>query len=187
MEKDKKNGPLCGNTATTKEAGTVLTTEILASFDAAVKRHDLPTVLACTGLVPKEAVKALQECFPKLDKTILSKCSRPEKYGCVLHPRGYTLFRERLGAAPEIGGDEEPAQDQQNPRKRDQHRLKYRISARLPEAQYKLLQRYISLDGYATTQDWLSAQARTYIKRMGAKYGRDDITVTSPIDFIKEN
>lgn len=174
MEQGKNNGPLCGNTATTEEAGTDFTAEIVASFDAAVKRHDLPTVLACSGLIPKEAVKTLQECFPKLDKTILSKCSRPEKYGCVLHPRGYALLRERLDIPPAPdGGDTDTAPPPQPPHKKDQHRHKCRISARLPEEQYKLLQQYIRIDGYGTTQDWLAAQARAYIKRMGAKYGKE--------------
>ena len=51
--------------------------------------------------------------------------------------------------------------------KKDAHRLTCRISARLETADYKALQRLIEAEGYATTQDWLTATVRRYIAEAG--------------------
>ena len=51
--------------------------------------------------------------------------------------------------------------------KKDAHRLTCRISARLETADYEALQRLIEAEGYATTQDWLTATVRRYIAEAG--------------------
>ena len=51
--------------------------------------------------------------------------------------------------------------------KKDAHRLTCRISARLETADYEALQRLIEAEGYATTQDWLTATVRRYITEAG--------------------
>ena len=62
---------------------------ILQAFDAAVKAHDLKNALGLLEMKPQDTVALMQGMFPSFDKTVLSKCSKPEKYGCVLHPAGY--------------------------------------------------------------------------------------------------
>lgn len=88
---------------------------ILPQFSAAVKRHDLRTALNVLTLQPREAVELLSRSFPSFDKTVLSKCSNPEKYGCVLHPAGYDALRTLI---KEEDAPEQEQQDPQQPRKR---------------------------------------------------------------------
>lgn len=82
---------------------------ILPQFEAAVKEHDLRSALGILDLLPKDAVKLLRRSFPSFDKTVLSKCCNPVKYGCVLHPDGYATLRNL------IKKDGEPEQAQQTP------------------------------------------------------------------------
>lgn len=144
---------------------------ILPQFSAAVKRHDLRTALNVLTLQPREAVELLSRSFPSFDKTVLSKCSNPEKYGCVLHPAGYAALRTLIK-------DDAPAQEQQDPqqprkrRKSSTHKFNCRVAGRLPDEKYVLLQRYIRMEGYETTQDWVTAQVDAYLKEMEVKYGK---------------
>lgn len=139
---------------------------ILSPYDEFVKRHDLKNILALADMSPKSAVDLLREKFPSFDKTILSKCCKPEKYGCVLHPDGYTALHDRIA-------DEEPQEASSTPQKRrksSRHKFTFRVSGRLPDGKYLLLQRYIRLDGYTTTQAWVADQVDAYLQRMEVKY-----------------
>lgn len=144
---------------------------ILPQFQAAVKAHDLRTAIAVLDLPPKDAVDLLRQSFPSFDKTVLSKCCNPDKYGCVLHPDGYTVLRELI----KDGGEAEPAQEEPPaPRKRRKssaHKFTCRVAGRLPDEKYLRLQRYIRMEGYETTQDWVTAQVDAYLKEMEVKYG----------------
>lgn len=59
------------------------------------------------------------------------------------------------------------SREQRKAAKKDAHRLTCRISARLETADYEALQQLIAADGYATTQDWLTAIVRRYIAKAG--------------------
>lgn len=142
---------------------------ILSLYDESVKSHDLKNILALADMSPKSAVELLREKFPSFDKTVLSKCCKPEKYGCVLHPDGYTALHDRI-----VG--EEPQKTSPVPQKRrksSRHKFTFRVSGRLPDGKYLRLQRYIRLDGYTTTQDWVADQVDAYLKDMEAKYGSE--------------
>lgn len=155
MKNEKGAAPLAQDDSKAKNHAC-----ILQDFDAAVKAHDLKSALGLLEMKPQDAVKLMQAQFPSFDKTVLSKCSKPEKYGCVLHPAGYSALRSKAAGAllPEA-------------KKRFRHRLTRQVSGRLSERKYELLQRYIRLDGYETTQDWVAAQVDKYIGRMIEKYG----------------
>lgn len=142
---------------------------ILPAYEESVKCHDLKNVLVLADLAPKSAVELLRSMFPSFDKTVLSKCCNPEKYGCVLHPDGYAALRRQIAD----GGDnpQETPPVPKDRRKSSRHKFTFRVSGRLPDGKYLRLQRYIRLDGYATTQDWVADQVDAYLKRMEAKYG----------------
>ncbi len=142
---------------------------ILPQFEAAVKKHDLRSTLGVLNLLPKGAVEILRRSFPSFDKTVLSKCCNPAKYGCVLHPDGYAALRGL------IKRDEEPESQQMPPaapqrRKSSTHKFTCRVAGRLPDGKYLLLQRYIRMEGYETTQDWVTAQVDAYLTEMEVKY-----------------
>lgn len=143
---------------------------ILQAFDAAVKVHDLKSVLGLLEMKPQDTVELMRGMFPSFDKTVLSKCGKPEKYGCVLHPAGYDVLRGMAAEAEETSQREAPPEPQK-PKKRFRHKLTRQVAGRLSERKYETLQHYIRLDGYETTQDWVTAQVDTYIGRMIEKYG----------------
>lgn len=146
-------------------------TSILPQFREAVKAHDLKTALALADMPPRDAVELLRSKFPSFDKTVLSKCCNPYKYGCVLHPDGYTALRERIGydVEPELPQERLPEPRQR--RKSSSHKFTRRVAGRLPDEKYLRLQRYIRMEGYETTQDWVTAQVDSFIKEMEVKYG----------------
>lgn len=144
---------------------------ILPQFKEAVKAHDLKTVLSLADMSPKDAVELLGSKFPSFDKTVLSKCCNPSKYGCVLHPDGYTALRERIGEdeVPEL--PQETAPEPHKRRKSSDHKFTCRVAGRLPDEKYMRLQRYIRMEGYETTQNWVTAQVDSFIREMELKYG----------------
>lgn len=146
-------------------------TDILPQFREAVKVHDLKNVLVLADMQPRDAVELLRSKFPSFDKTVLSKCCNPSKYGCVLHPDGYTALRGRIGSGDEQELPQETPPEPQKRRKSSGHKFTCRVAGRLPDEKYLRLQRYIRMEGYETTQDWVTAQVDAYLKEMEVKYG----------------
>ena len=142
---------------------------ILPQFRDAVKAHDLKKALELSELQPRDAVEILGRKFPSFDKTVLSKCCNPAKYGCVLHPDGYAALREKIPDDGELP-QESPSEPSKR-RKTSDHKFTHRVAGRLPDEKYMRLQRCIRLDGYKTTQDWVSAQVDAYLKERDEKYG----------------
>ena len=155
---------------------------IIPDFEAAVKQHDLRTVLNLTELSHRDSVALLRKQFPSFDKTVLSKCIRADKYGCVLHPDGYAAIRNLFGgtaAKADLAPDDAPPAEETTPaaeqKKRSshgRHRHKCRVAGRLPDDKYIKLQKYIEMEGYETTQDWVTAQVDAFLDQMEAKYGK---------------
>ena len=106
----------------------------------------------------KDMVAVVQQIYPKYDKTVQSKCENGEIYGVSLRPDAMAALYAHF--APEVV-------EQRKAAKKDAHRLTCRISARLETADYEALQQLIAADGYATTQDWLTAIVRRYIAKAG--------------------
>ena len=96
----------------------------------------------------------VQAIYPKYDKTVQSKCENGDAYGVSLRPDAMAALYAHF--APELAEGRKAV-------KKDAHRLTCRISARLETADYEALQRLIEAEGYATTQDWLTATVRRYI------------------------
>lgn len=144
---------------------------ILPAFNAAVKAHNIKSALELLNMKPQDTVELLRKQFPSFDKTVLSKCGNSEKYGCVLHPAGYEILRIIATKADGAATSQDAPPEQDIPKKRYRHKMTRQVSGRLSERKYETLQHYIRLDGYETTQDWVTAQVDTYIGRMIEKYG----------------
>ncbi len=106
----------------------------------------------------KDMVAVVQAIYPKYDKTVQSKCENGDAYGVSLRPDAMAALYAHF--APELAEGRKAV-------KKDAHRLTCRISARLETADYEALQRLIEAEGYATTQDWLTATVRRYIAEAG--------------------
>lgn len=103
-------------------------------------------------------VAVVQAIYPKYDKTVQSKCENGDAYGVSLRPDAMAALYAHF--APELAEGRKAV-------KKDAHRLTCRISARLETADYEALQRLIEAEGYATTQDWLTATVRRCIAEAG--------------------
>ena len=90
--------------------------------------------------------------------SVQSKCENGDAYGVSLRPDAMAALYSHF--APELAEGRKAV-------KKDAHRLTCRISARLETADYEALQRLIEAEGYATTQDWLTATVRRYIAEAG--------------------
>ena len=102
----------------------------------------------------KEMVEVVKEIYPKYDKTMQSKCERGDEYGIQLRHDAMNALYERF----------DPEQLTKSKKKKgDGHIYTCRISCRLPDADYLLLQMYAKSDGYLTMQDWLTDQVQNYL------------------------
>ena len=120
--------------------------------------NELRSLCIELGLPARDMVAVVQELYPEYDKTVQSKCENGDAYGVSLRPDAMAALYAHF--APELVESRKTA-------KKDAHRLTCRISARLETADYEELQRLIAAEGYATTQDWLTATVRRYIAEAG--------------------
>lgn len=146
---------------------------IIADFDAAVNRGDADAALSIAGIQTRQAAELLKSRFPKLDKSVISRCKKPELYGCRLHEDGYTIIRMA------VFGDGEAVATPQEREKRTGvgkhtsggHRFKCRLSCRLPDERYEEFKECIAEDGYATVNDALLTLVLSYIERKRGSHG----------------
>lgn len=108
----------------------------------------------------KEMVEVVQTIYSGFDKTVLSKCENVEKYGISLRPDAMKALYAKF--APDI-------LEATKRRKGERHRLTCRISGRLETPVYEALQQHIQADGFATTQEWVTAMALRYISEKEGK------------------
>lgn len=101
----------------------------------------------------KDMLAVVRTIYPKYDKTIQSKCEHGEDYGIQLRPDAMAALVAKF--APDLlTAGKRPS--------RDRHRLAHRISCRLPEAEFDLLQQRVRADGH-TVQSWLTEVVRQYL------------------------
>lgn len=129
---------------------------------------DLKEFLVQSGTQPKDAVKAIRGLFPSFDKTLLSKCTKPWKYGVVLHPDGFRLLRTLYPQIPEAAGAD-GENSRVGSRRSGKHKFTCRVQGRLSDAKFRLLQRAISEDGYATVNEWVVEQVDNYLEKKGCR------------------
>lgn len=154
------------------ESSSSDSSHILTDFDAAVNRGDADAALQIAGMQTREAADLLRDRFPKLDKTVISKCRKPELYGCRLHEDGFTIIRMTVFGDDPHG--EAPQETEHNPgrkHKSGEHRFKCRLSCRLPDEKYEAFLGCIKEDGYATVNDALLTLVLAYIERKRGAHG----------------
>ena len=110
-------------------------------------------------LPAKVMVEVVRDIYPKYDKTMQSKCERGNEYGIQIRPDAMDALYARF----------DPEQLTKTKKKKgDGHKYTCRISCRLPDEQYLLLQKHTKADGYRTMQDWLTDQVKKYLIQKGA-------------------
>ena len=79
---DKERAALLAQT----RPGEQIPADIIADLQASVNDDELDQLITDSKLKPGEVIAAVRQYFPSFDKTLLSKCRNPKKYGVVLHP-----------------------------------------------------------------------------------------------------
>lgn len=159
--KRKKRSPRCiGNDLGQMLTHSQFTNRSVRSQEVrgATVAEELRELRLSKQIPAKDMVAVVQAIYPKYDKTVQSKCENGDAYGVSLRPDAMAALYSHF--APELAESRKTA-------KKDAHRLTCRISARLETADYEALQRLIEAEGYATTQDWLTATVRRYIAEAG--------------------
>ena len=106
------------------------------------------------GISAKDLVAVIQQVHPRYDKTLQSKVESGE-YGITLSPEAMERVAQQF---PELQAPKRPG---------DRHRLKCRLTTRLPEAEYNALCAAARADGYATMQDCITELVRQYLYARG--------------------
>jgi len=107
-------------------------------------------------LPAKEMVAVVRGMYPKYDKTMQSKCERGDEYGVRIRQDALEALYAKFDPGRLIKDKKQAA---------DGHKLKCRISCRLPDDVYAELQQFIKADGFKTTQDWLTHTVERYLRR----------------------
>ena len=116
------------------------------------KGNELRKLRLEKNIPAKDMVVVVRAIYPKYDKTMQSKCENGDEYGVSLRPDAMNALYEQFA----------PEQLAKKP-KRDNHRLKGRVSCRLEDADFSALQQRMSKDGYTTAQNLLTELVRQYL------------------------
>lgn len=92
--RNKKGAALLAQTRPQKNEPSV----IISTISDDVK---LKGLLSRTSMTRKELIRTIREYFPLFDKTALSKCLNPQKYGVVLHPEALDILTAGVEIEPE--------------------------------------------------------------------------------------
>lgn len=118
--------------------------------------EDLRELRISKQIPAKKMVAVVRQLYPKYDKTMQSKCERGDEYG----------IRIREDALEALYATFAPERLEQKQVKRSSgHKLKCRISCRLPDEVHEELLEFIKADGFKTMQDWLTDTVEKYIRR----------------------
>lgn len=107
-----------------------------------------------SGVSVKDMVEVVQTIYPKYDKTLQSKCENGADYGVELKADAMEALRDAFL----------PSSEGSAPVKKENRRLTCRIYGRLTDKAYEQLQQAMEIDGYATTQDWMTAVVGWYLR-----------------------
>lgn len=97
-----------------------------------------------SGLKLDALADIVKEVHPNFDKTLLSKCENPEKYGVKLD---YQTFKLLYQAADPEGWEKYK-------RHTDGHRLRKRVYFRMSDETFDRLKQQLKGDGYTSFQEW---------------------------------
>lgn len=113
-----------------------------------------------TGAMAKDMALVVREKFPKFNRQLLSQCEQWDKYGVIIHPDGLKAVCEAYGlvltATPDIPitvEGETPA-----PKKVENRKLGRKLTFRVTNGDFEILQKRVQEDGFDSVQAWLYAK-----------------------------
>lgn len=148
--KQKEDGLLQQNHPQTKESDN----SIPSTAEKVKPSNPLRDLRLQSGATAKDMVEVVQTLYPKYDKTLQSKCENGDDYGVELKADAMEVLRTAF-----LPDSVTPV-----PIKKENRRLTCRIYGRLTDDAYERLQQAMETDGYATTQDWVTAIVGWYLR-----------------------
>lgn len=112
------------------------------------ERSELSLFRCAAGLTALEVVRLLKPHFPLIDKTVISKAEHGDLYGVELNPKAWDILKEVYPIAYN------KAINKAQKRKADRHKKTRRLSVRLSEERFLMLQQQMQAEGI-TAQEFL--------------------------------
>lgn len=110
-----------------------------------------------TGVLAKDVAAVVQNRFPKFNRQLLSQAEAYEKYGVIIHPDGLRAICDSYGVRllETSIQDEDPKPSKKKPERR---KLGRKLTFRMTNGDYEVLQKRVQEDGFDSIQAWLYAK-----------------------------
>lgn len=118
----------------------------------------LKEIREATGMMAKDVAPVVANRFPKFNRQLLAQAESFEKYGVIIHPDGLRAICEAYGIRldkPEI-----PIEVKKDPiaKKTDRRKLGRKLTFRMTNGDFEVLQKRVQDDGFESVQAWLYAK-----------------------------
>lgn len=134
-----------------------------ATSSTAIVANRTPNVNDClrireirvdTGAMAKDAALVVRDVFPKFNRQLLAQCEAWEKYGVILHPEALDVICAAYGVSlPD--GPSEAVITARRPRKQANRKLARKLTFRMKDEDYTLLEQRVRESGCQSSQEWL--------------------------------
>ena len=125
--------------------------------------HRVPDVNDCmrlreirmnTGAMAKDAALVVRDVFPKFNRQLLAQCEAWGKYGIIIHPEALAVICAAYGVSlPDIPA--EMVITAPRPRKQDNRKLARKLTFRMKDEDYTLMEQRVRESGCQSSQEWL--------------------------------
>lgn len=122
----------------------------------------LREIMHQTGAMGKDVAMVVRDTFPSFNRQLLAQCQAPEKYGIIIHPDGLQVICDAYGIslapAPASVAEDAPSDEVitvSGPRKRPNRKLARKLTFRMRDEDYELLERRVREGGFHSSQAWL--------------------------------
>ncbi len=120
----------------------------------------LKEILEETGAMAKDVALVVREEFPKFNRQLLSQCGNSTEYGVIPHPnvlrRICTAYSLKLVVNPDVPITVES--ESQPPKKAENRKLGRKVTFRVTNGDFEIIQQRVQDEGYESVQAWLYAK-----------------------------
>lgn len=134
-----------------------------ATSSTAIVANRTPNVNDClrlreirmdTGAMAKDAALVVRDVFPKFNRQLLAQCEAWEKYGVILHPEALGVICAAYGMSlPDTPA--EAVITVRKPRKQANRKLARKLTFRMKDEDYTLMEQRVKESGCQSSQEWL--------------------------------
>lgn len=113
-----------------------------------------------TGSMAKDVAMVVRDKFPNFNRQLLSQCERWEQYGVIIHPDGLRLICEAYNMPLPSSYDVPITVEGESPtpKKVENRKLGRKVTFRVTNGDFEVLQKRVQEDGFESVQAWLYAK-----------------------------